>query len=93
MTCCPSSSVSRARFVTAGQVYLPETLYICTQRGNGSRDQISVRSDSWLGHQGAKTENAKSAITPKLMAGSSPNFYHRYIYLIRIHDIIPAFLT
>jgi hypothetical protein len=31
-------------------------------------------SDSWLGHQGAKTENTKSARTPELMAGSSPNF-------------------
>jgi hypothetical protein len=29
---------------------------------------------------GAKTENTKSAITPQLMAGSSPNFYHWYIY-------------
>jgi hypothetical protein len=47
--------------------------------GEMTRDQISVRSDSWFGHQGAKTENAKSAITPDLMAGSPPNFYHGYI--------------
>jgi hypothetical protein len=40
---------------------------------------ISVQSDSWLGHQGAKTETTKSAITPQLMAESSPNFYHGYI--------------
>jgi hypothetical protein len=50
----------------------------------GAIDQISVQSDSWLGHQGAKTENTKSAITPELMAGSSPNFYHRYVFNIRI---------
>jgi hypothetical protein len=30
-------------------------------------DQISVRSDSWLGHQGAKTENTKSPTTPELL--------------------------
>jgi hypothetical protein len=28
-------------------------------------------------------------MTPELMAGSSPNFYHRY--LIKIHGIIPGF--
>jgi hypothetical protein len=33
-------------------------------------DQISVLSDSWLGHQGAKTESTKSAITPELIARS-----------------------
>jgi hypothetical protein len=56
-------------------------LILCTYVPLGEMectDQISVRSDSSLGHQGAKTENAKSAITPELMAGSSPNFYHRY---------------
>jgi hypothetical protein len=52
-------------------------------------DHISVQTDSWLGHQGAKAENTKSAMTPELMAGSSPNFYHRY--LIKIHGIIPGF--
>jgi hypothetical protein len=36
----------------------------------------SVRSDSPLGHQRAKTANTKSAIIPQLMARSSPlNFY------------------
>jgi hypothetical protein len=35
--------------------------------------------DPWFGHQGAKTENTKSDITPELMAGSSQNFYHRDI--------------
>jgi hypothetical protein len=42
--------------------------------------QISVQSDSSFGHQGAKTENTKSAITSELMpvmAGSPSNFYHR----------------
>jgi hypothetical protein len=60
-----------------------------------------ARSDSWLGHQGAKntkcaispevmavfiigTSNKdkypkpKTDMTPELIAGSSPNFYHRY---------------
>jgi hypothetical protein len=27
---------------------------------------MSVQSDSWLGHQGAKTENTKSAIIPEV---------------------------
>jgi hypothetical protein len=31
------------------------------------------------GRQVAILENQQSAITPELMAGSSPNFYHRYI--------------
>jgi hypothetical protein len=84
MMCCPSS-VSKA--CSQLWVYWPETLYICTPRWNDSRDQILVRSN-WLGHQGAKTENTKSATTPELMVGSSPNCYH----LVRIHDIIPRFL-
>jgi hypothetical protein len=29
-------------------------------------------------------ENQLRAITPELMAGSAPNFNHRYIYLLRI---------
>jgi hypothetical protein len=53
---------------------------LCTPRSDNLTDQISVQSDFWLGHQGAKTENTKSATTPELMAGSSPNFYHGYIY-------------
>jgi hypothetical protein len=52
---------------------------LCTPRSDDLTDQISVRSDSWLGHQGAKTESTKHATTPELMAGSSPNFYHGYI--------------
>jgi hypothetical protein len=40
---------------------------------------------SWLGHQGAETENRKCAITPKLMVGLPPNFLH--VHLVRIHDI------
>jgi hypothetical protein len=30
-----------------------------------------AKKDSLFGHQGAKTENTKSAVTPELMAGSS----------------------
>jgi hypothetical protein len=76
MTCCPSSSVSRAHFVTGVSIDLKLCTYV--PLGEITLDQISVRSDSWLGHQGAKPENAKSAVTPEL-PGSSPNFYHRYI--------------
>jgi hypothetical protein len=73
MTCCLSSSspwLTRypcapffrynwyLGFILWG--YWPETLYICTPRWNGcTKNQISVWSDSWLGHQGAKTENTK----------------------------------
>jgi hypothetical protein len=39
-------------------------------------DHISVQSDSWLGDQGAKTKNTKSAVNPEVMAGLAPNFYH-----------------
>jgi hypothetical protein len=31
-------------------------------------------------------ENQLRAITPELMAGSTPNFNHRYIYLLGIFD-------
>jgi hypothetical protein len=41
------------------------------------------------GHLGKATI---SAVTPELMPGSSPNFNHRYITVIRIYDIIPGFL-
>jgi hypothetical protein len=42
--------------------------------------QISARSDFKYGRQAAMLENQQSAIiTPELMAGSAPNFYHRYI--------------
>jgi hypothetical protein len=71
----PSSSVSRAPFVTARA----EALYICIPRSDDMTDQISVRSDSWLGHQGPKPKTEKCALTPELMAGSAPNYYHRYI--------------
>jgi hypothetical protein len=36
-------------------------------------------SDFKNGHRAAILENQQSTITPELMAGSSPNFYHRYI--------------
>jgi hypothetical protein len=35
-------------------------------------------------YQAAILENQLRAITPELMAGSTPNFNHRYIYLLRI---------
>jgi hypothetical protein len=52
---------------------------LCTPRSDNLTDQIAVRSDSWLGHQGAKTENTTPATTPELMAGSAPHFYLGYI--------------
>jgi hypothetical protein len=52
------------------------TLRTPTCRSDDLPDQIiSVQSDYWLGHQGAKTENTKSATTPELMTGSAPNCY------------------
>jgi hypothetical protein len=86
--CNHAPSVGRARFVTAGAIDQKLCTYV--PLGKSKSDPISVQSDSWFGHQGDKTENIKSAITPELMAGSSPNFYPRY--LIRIHHIIPGFL-
>jgi hypothetical protein len=50
-------------------------------------DQISVQSDSWLGHQEAKTEDIESSITPEVMARSSLNLVRRIL-----HVIIPWFL-
>jgi hypothetical protein len=51
-------------------------------------DQILVRSDSWLGHQGAKTKNTKSAVTPELMARSSQNFYHNiWIFDLKVTEV------
>jgi hypothetical protein len=47
------------------------TIYISTK--------FSTRSDLKYGRQVAILENQQSAITPELMAGSSPKFYHRYI--------------
>jgi hypothetical protein len=35
-------------------------------------------------YQAAILENQLRAITPELMAGSTPNFNHRYIYLLGI---------
>jgi hypothetical protein len=60
-TCCPSMSVSRARFVTDRAIDM-KLLYICTHWSDDLRYQISVQSDSWIGHQGAKAENTISAI-------------------------------
>jgi hypothetical protein len=46
---------------------------LCTHRSDDLTDKILVRSDSWLGDQGAKPENTKIAKTPELMTGSAPN--------------------
>jgi hypothetical protein len=70
--CCPSS-VSRALFITAG----PIDLKLCTYVPLG---QITVktkfRSDLILGlvTRGPKLKMQKSAMTPELMAWSSPMF-------------------
>jgi hypothetical protein len=77
MTCCPLSSVSRARFVTAGAI----DLILCTYVPLGEMSiQTKFWSDLILALATRETKNAKSAITPELMAGSSPNIYHRYIW-------------
>jgi hypothetical protein len=41
---------------------------------------ISISTEFFkYGRQAAILENQQSAITPELMAGSSPRFYHGYI--------------
>jgi hypothetical protein len=40
---------------------------------------LSVRSDFKYGRQVAILEKNQSGITPELMAGTAPTFYHRYI--------------
>jgi hypothetical protein len=68
------SSVSRARF---GAI----DLKLCTYVTLGEITvQAEFRSDLILGlaTRGPKLKT-QSAITPELMAGSSPNIYHRYI--------------
>jgi hypothetical protein len=39
------------------------------------RAKESARFDSPLCHQGAKTRNTKTVITPLITGGTSPNFY------------------
>jgi hypothetical protein len=62
---------------------------LCTPRSDDLTDQISVRSDSWLGHQGAKTE--KTSYNSWTNDGISSKFLS-WVHLIRIHDIIPGLL-
>jgi hypothetical protein len=69
---------------------------LCTPRSDDVTDQISVRSDSWLGHQ--RAINTISATTPErldqlqiVIMGTS-NKLLSWVHLIRIHDIIPGFL-
>jgi hypothetical protein len=67
-----------ARFETIKAIALALKLCIHVPHvplGKSNSDQISIQSDSWFGHQGPKTVNIKSAVTPELMAGSSPIFY------------------
>jgi hypothetical protein len=78
-----AASVGRARFVTAGAIDQKLCTYVPLDKSNLQTKSRSVQSDFWPGHQ--------VAITPELMAGSSPKFFS-YVYLIRIHDIIPRFL-
>jgi hypothetical protein len=70
-------AVSRAGFVTAGAI----DLKLCTYVPLGEMTvQTKFRSDLILGlaTRGQKPKT-KSAMTPELMAGSSPNCYHMYI--------------
>jgi hypothetical protein len=67
-----SSSVSMACFVTAGAI----DLKLCTYVPLGKNISTS-QTTFWSLGLATKTENTKSATTPELMAGSSPN--HRYI--------------
>jgi hypothetical protein len=55
---CPSPSVSRAHFVIIGAIDLK--LCCVSLRSGDLPEQISVWSESWLGHQGAEN-NTKSA--------------------------------
>jgi hypothetical protein len=68
--------------------YWPETLYICTPRSYDLPDQVSFRFDSWLGHQGAKTENTKSGINYNSWTNDWIILkFLSEVYLVRIHDI------
>jgi hypothetical protein len=52
---------------------------LCTYVPIGKSNSQTNFRFSQLGHQGAKTKNTKSAVSPELMARSSQNFYQRYI--------------
>jgi hypothetical protein len=66
-----------ARFVTAGAIDLKLCTYVPLGKSNS---QAKFWSSLILGFatRGPK-QKQKVPITPELMAGSSPNFYHRYI--------------
>jgi hypothetical protein len=81
------SSVSRARFVTAGAIDPKLCTYVPLGKSNS---QTKFWSSLILGLATRGSKPKISAITPELMAGSSPNFNH--VYLIKMHDIIPGFL-
>jgi hypothetical protein len=65
---CASASV--IRFVATGAIDPKLCTYVPLGKSNS---QTKFRPSLILGHQWAKTESIKSAITPELMAGSSPN--------------------
>jgi hypothetical protein len=75
------SSSTRASDVKCGT--------LCTPRSNDLTDQIAVWSDSWLGHQGAKTENTECYNS--WTNGWIISKFLSWVHLIRIHDIIPGF--
>jgi hypothetical protein len=71
-----------ACFVTAGAI----DMKLCTCPSFGQiTPQTKFQSDLILG-LATKTEKTKSAVTPELMAGSSPSFYQVSVHLGRIHD-------
>jgi hypothetical protein len=74
----------------SGSVYQVEvevevlTLHEHVSRHHLLFSQILAQSDLKYGHQVAILKKQLSAVTPELMAGSTPNFNHRYIYLLGI---------
>jgi hypothetical protein len=73
-----SSSVSMARFVTTGAIDLKVWTYVPLCKSNSQTKFQSILILN-LATRGPKPKTKKSATTPELIAGSSPNFYHRYI--------------
>jgi hypothetical protein len=78
-----SSSVSMARFVTAGAI----DLNLCTYVPLGKSSSQATFQFSLI--LGLATRGTKSAITPEIMSGSK---FLSLVHLIRIHDILPGFL-
>jgi hypothetical protein len=55
------------------------TNYISTKFRPDWTSNMAAGQPSWKTNKCYILENQQSAITPELMAGSSPNFYHMYI--------------